>query len=186
MRHERLLCADKAVLLVVDVQDSFAGHISDFDRVVERSRVMVEAAKLLEVPIIVTEQYPQGLGRTVAKLRRALGDCTCHAKVTFSCCQDEATAEALRALQRRQVLLVGIEAHVCIAQTAHDLLALDFQPYVAVDAVSSRRPSDAQVALQRLGEAGVIRTTTEAAIMEMTVSSKTPAFKGISQIIKVL
>ena len=186
MRHKKLLSAGTTVLLVVDIQDAFVGHIHEMDRVVGRSGVMIEAAKLLSLPIIITEQYPKGLGRTVADLRAMLSDCPHYEKVTFSCCQTQSITDALLAADRSQVLLVGIETHVCIAQTACDLLAMNLQVHVAADAVSSQRRSDHEIALRRLEGLGVLLTTTEAAIMEMTVSSKHPAFKGISALIKGL
>ncbi|MBN2377664.1 MAG: hydrolase [Sedimentisphaerales bacterium] len=184
MRHENLLSLENCVLLVVDIQEAFAPHIFEMDRVVQRSGIMIEAAQLLQIPIIVTEQYPRGLKRTVEPLREILGDCQYHEKLTFSCCQDPAICQALQSVNRTQVLLVGIEAHVCISQTAHDLLTMGLQPFIAADAVSSREKSDFEIALQRASQAGVILTTTEAAIMEMTFSSEHPAFRQLSKLIK--
>jgi isochorismate hydrolase len=184
MRHEKLLAADKCVLLVVDIQEAFVGHISDLDRVIERSKIMIQAAKLLAVPMVVTEQYPKGLGRTLEPIREVLGDCHYYDKVTFSCCQDDTIKEALENIGRCQALIVGIETQVCIMQTAYDILAMNLKPYIAVDAVGSRHESDRQVALQRLHDDGAVLTTTETAIFEMTGSSKHPAFKEISKLVK--
>jgi len=184
MRHPKLLAAENCVLLVVDIQEAFAPHIFEMDRVIERSRIMIEAAKLLQVPIVVTEQYPKGLGRTVAPLQEVLGQCKYYEKVTFSCFQDETIKAALVAGGRRQVLMVGIECHVCIAQTAYDAMEIGIWPYLAVDAISSRRESDARTALERLGNDQVILTTVEAAILEMTQSSRHGEFRAISQLIK--
>ena len=184
MRHNKLLSAERCTLLVVDIQDAFKGHIPDMERVVERSRVMIEAAGLLEIPIVVTEQYPKGLGQTVEPLRKILGECEYYDKVTFSCLQDERIKEAITGYKREQLMLVGIETHVCVAQTAYDALAMGLQPYLAVDAISSRRVGDNDVALERLRSEGCILTTTEAAIMEMTVSSRHPKFREISKLIK--
>ena len=184
MRHENLLTVEKSVLLVVDIQEAFEGHISELERVIERSKLMIHAAKLLEAPIVVTEQYPQGLGRTLGPIQEALGDCHYYDKFTFSCCRDDSIQKALQNTNRPQVLIVGIETHVCIMQTAYDLLAMQMQPYIVVDAVGSRRESDRQVSLQRLQQDGVVLTTTEAAIFEMTGSAKHPAFKKISKLVK--
>lgn len=185
MRSEQMLSASDCVLLVVDVQEAFIEPIHEIERVIERSRVMIEAARLLGLPIVVTEQYPKGLGRTVEVLRTALGqEQRYFEKQTFSCCGVEAVRQALLETGRSQVLLVGIETHVCVAQTALDVQALGLRPYVAVDAASSRRQLDADVALRRLARAGVVLTTTEAAIMEMTVWSRHEAFKGISRLIR--
>ena len=184
MRSDDLLSADQACLLVVDVQEAFEGHIYEMGRVIERTKVLIEAAKLLEVPIIVTEQYPKGLGRTVKQLQEVLDQTNYYDKVTFSCCQDEAIKDAVTVVGRRQALLAGIETHVCITQTAYDLQAMNIAPYIAVDAVSCRRPLDGKIAMERMRNDGVAMTTSEAAIMEMTVTSKNPAFKGISKLIK--
>ena len=178
------LSADDSVLLVVDIQDAFREHILEIERVIDKSRVMIEAAKLLELPIIVTEQYPKGLGHTVEELREVLGDCTYYDKVTFSCCQDEKIAQAVKATQRQQIIMVGIETHVCVAQTTYDLLAMDLQIFLAVDAISSRCKIDRETALQQLRELGVVMTTTEAAIFEMMHSSKHPKFREISKLVK--
>jgi nicotinamidase-related amidase len=184
MRHEKLLNVDDCLLMVVDLQEAFAPHIQNFPDVVERSRIMIEAARLLNLPIIATEQYPKGLGRTVEPIRQALGDCRYYDKLTFSCLQDPAVIEAVLPLKRRQVILIGIETHVCIAQTALDLLSNDRLPYVAADAVSSRRPPDHQTAMTRMRDAGAIITTSEAAIMEWLVSSKHEKFRTISKLVK--
>ena len=185
MRHTQLLSSDNALLLIIDIQEKFLPHIHAMERVIERTNVLLEAAKLLQVPVIVSQQYPQGLGHTVAPIRKKLDPASAiYDKTAFSCCQDDSLQQALQASSRPQVILAGIEAHVCVAQTALDLLAGGQQPYIAVDAVSSRKPTDADVALKRLFKAGVISTTTEAAIMEMTVNSKHPAFKELSRLIK--
>lgn len=184
MGSDGLLSAEECVLLVVDVQEAFVGHVAEMERVIERSEVMIRAARLLGLPIVVSEQYPDGLGATVKQIAEALGDCRRYAKTSFSCWGDPAVKEAIQATGRKEVLLVGIETHVCIAQTALGLAADGFRAAVAVDAVSSRRESDAKVALERMARAGVVLTTTEAAIMEMTVSSKHPAFREISKLIK--
>jgi len=170
--------------MVVDIQDAFVSHIHEMDRVIERSRVMIKAAQLLQIPLVVTEQYPSGLGRTVEALRVILDTQEYYDKNTFSCFQDETIKREILRLGRRQLLLIGIEAHICLAQTAYDAMALGLRPYLAVDAISSRRPGDAELAFRQLRQAGAILTSTEAAIMEMTQSSKHPAFRDISQLVK--
>ena len=184
MRSEKLLSQEKALLLVVDIQDAFMDHISKIEAVIERSCIMIEAAQLLELPIIATEQYPQGLGRTTEKVQKILGNIKYHDKTTFSCMQDPTILAALADTGRQQVIIIGIESHVCISQTAHDLLAQGFQPYVMADAVASRRKIDHKTALPRMRHAGVIVSTTEAAIFELMVSSKNKVFRDISKLVK--
>ncbi len=184
MRHEHLLDSKKALLMVIDIQDAFTPYIYEMDRVVERTRIMIEAAKLLELPVLVTEQYPRALGSTVETLRATLGDICYFDKLTFSCCQDETIRSALIDSGRSQVILTGIESHICVQQTACDLIKMGMTPFLAADAVSSRRPFDADISRQRMQQTGVFVTTTEAALMEMLISSKHPAFKAISKLIK--
>jgi nicotinamidase-related amidase len=184
MRHHHLLDSSDSLLLVVDLQEAFAPHVQNFTAVVERCCTVIQAAKVLNLPVVVTEQYPKGLGRTVEPVRNALGDCRYYDKLTFSGCQDPAVLDAVLKPQRRQIILIGIETHVCIAQTAFDVLAVGRQPYILADAVGSRHAIDHQTALARLQSAGAVITTAEAAIMEMTFSSRHEHFKAISKLIK--
>ncbi len=181
---KNMLSPDDSLLLVVDIQDAFTEHIHEMDRVIRRSALMIQAAGLLELPVVITEQYPKGLGRTVEAIQAVVGPLTCYDKVSFCCLQNDAIRDAILNASRSQILMVGIETHVCIAQTAFNALATGLQPFVAADAVGSRRPFDHDIALDRMRQAGVKVTTTEAAIMEMTVSSKHPAFKDLSRLIK--
>ena len=184
MPHKNLLSVQNSILMVVDIQTALQNHIADMNRVLDRTAVMIQAANLLSVPIIVTEQYPKGLGRTAEPLRNLLGDCEYHDKVAFSCLQDQNISDRLRQTSREQILLVGIETHVCILQTAYDALDLGLQPYLVVDALGSRRDIDKQTAIDRLRDAGAIVTTTESAILEMATSSKHSAFRQISKLLK--
>ena len=185
MRHPQLLSAENTALLVIDIQDAFVKHIHQMDSVIDRSRILIEAATLLELPIIVSQQYPKGLGQTVETLRQVLPDSAITLdKVTFSCCQDQPLTQAIEKTARQQILICGIETHVCILQTAFDLLALDKQPYLATDAISSRNPTDREIALDRMSQTAIIPTTTETAIMEMTLTSKNKAFKDLSRLIR--
>ncbi len=184
MRNEKLLMPEKCLLLVVDVQEAFKVHIPGWEQMVGRIRLMIEAAGLLEVPVVVTEQYPKGLGRTAEPLREVLGTCPVYEKVTFSALDTDAIPQTMAAFHRQQLLLAGIETHVCIAQTALDALASGWQTYVVADATGSRHAIDAETALARLRQAGVILTTVEASILEMTRTSSHPQFRQLSKLIK--
>jgi len=182
---DTLLQTDNALLLVIDIQDAFVPHIHEMDRVIHRSAQLIQGARLLDLPIIVTEQYPKGLGRTVPGVKETLNDSIAiYEKIHFNCFLDPAIKQALQETHRRQILIAGIESHICVAQTALSLRQADFEVFVAADAVSSRRPDDRTIALERLRYAGVIITSVEAALMEMTISSKHPQFKEISKLIK--
>ena len=172
-----------AVLLVVDVQDRLLPVIHDNTVVVEACRRMVEAAKVMELPIVVTEQYPEGIGRTCQTLLQCLGETPLYTKVRFSACV-EPVVEKLAELARPNVIVVGIEAHICVLQTTLDLLRMGYTPYLCADAIGSRRPHDRDTAIARLREAGAIITTTESVTLETLGQASTESFKRILKIIK--
>ena len=174
---------DSTALMVIDVQDNLLPAIHEAERCVETSRRMIDAAKILDLPIVVTEQYPAGLGRTSPTLQASLGDHVPIEKIRFSACV-ETVLNRLRELARPNVLVVGTEAHVCVQQTVLDLLRLGYTTNVCVDAVSSRRPMDRDTALQRMAQAGAILTTTESAIFELLGQAGTDTFKEILTIVK--
>jgi nicotinamidase-related amidase len=174
---------DNALLLVVDVQDRLLPAIHDNAAVVEACRRMIEAAKLLEVPMVVTEQYPEGIGRTCQTLLQCLGDAPLYTKVRFSACI-EPVVEKLTALARPNVIVIGIEAHVCVTQTTLDLLRLGYMPYLCADAVGSRRPYDRDIAIERLRQAGAIVSTTESVTFELMGLAGTDTFKRVLKIVK--
>jgi nicotinamidase-related amidase len=180
-RSPELMNSDDTVLLVVDIQERLLPSIDGRDRLVWNVRRLSEAAKELGLTIAATEQYPEKLGSTVEPLASLLPKRI--AKLAFSCagCTD-LTADWEPAQHR--VLLCGIETHVCVAQTAFDLLAENYRVYVAVDAVGSRHPLDHETALRRMETSGVTLTTTEAALFEWCRVAGTPAFKKISSLVK--
>lgn len=178
-----LLRPDATVLLVVDVQDRLLPAIHEADQVVEAARRMVNAARVFELPILLTEQYPAGLGRTCQVLRDSLAGISPIEKTRFSGCV-QAVTDSLRDLSRPAVIVVGIEAHVCVQQTVLDLLALGYKPYVCADAVGSRRPLDRDIALARMRQAGAVITTTESLTFELTAEAGTDTFRRILKIVK--
>lgn len=178
------ITTDNAQLIVIDVQERLTPHIADYENVITRIARLIAGMQALAIPIAVNEQYKKGLGETVAALQTPLADAPHFEKVTFSACDDDATLAHLQAQQRRQVILCGIETHVCVMQTALDLLAAGFQPVIVCDAVGSRFVDDHQRALGRLQQAGVILTTSESLLFELCRSSKNPAFKSISALVK--
>ena len=147
---------------------------------------IVHLAGVLEVPVLLSEQYPQGLGGSVPAVMEAAAAVEAERaeKMTFSFCADETCRKKLSGVMRPQVLLVGIEAHVCVYQTALDLLEMQMTPVVLADAVGSRRLSDYQIALDGLRAAGVVVTTTESAIFQLLHESGTPMFKRILPLVK--
>jgi nicotinamidase-related amidase len=169
-------------LLVIDVQERLLAAIPDGRRLVWNIRRLIDAAKTLALPAAATEQYPRGLGPTSPDLAERLHPI--HSKLKFSCGGCPEIFDDFRSRGARKILLVGIEAHVCVQQTAMDLLSDGWDVYVAVDAVGSRFDIDYRTALRRMDSAGVTLTTVEAAIFEWCRVAGTPEFKEISRIAK--
>jgi len=183
-RHPNVLSPDEAFLVVVDVQERFRSLQEGFDRMVAGSVRLVQASGILGLPVLVTEQYPKGLGHTVKELTEVLGGTSAFTKTCFSSCGSEEFSRRLRELGRRQALVCGIETHVCVSQTVHDLLQSGFTVQVAVDAVESRNPLDREVALRRMERSGAILTTSEAAAFELLGDAKNPKFKEVQALFK--
>lgn len=178
------LARSQAQLLVVDIQQKLLPLIHDHDGVIRASETMIRAAQLLEIPLTLTEQYPHGLGPTHPRILAAIGTPPPLQKMTFSVCGDADCLARLNQIERSQVLLIGIETHVCVLQTALDLLRFGMQPVLLADATSSRRESDRDIALMRMRAAGVTVTTIESAIFELTHAAGTDLFKKILALVK--
>ena len=179
---KKLLEREQAVLLVIDVQERINAVMADQSHL-PRIEVLVEACQGLDVPVVGSEQYPQGLGPTVPGLADALGG-EFAGKLTFSCFRDRDLRTTLEVSERKQFVLVGIETHVCVLQTALDLLAAGNQVFVPHDAVNSRRPADKEWALHRMAAAGATITSTESALFEMLERCDTADFKTVAKLIK--
>lgn len=182
-RSPLLLSAAASRLLIVDMQEKLLPVIPEREEILKQCLKLVSAAEILRVPVSCTEQYPAGLGGTVADLASRLPDRP--AKLRFSCaeCLDWA-ATAQNSAGRPQVVLAGIEAHVCVLQTALDLQAAGFQVAVAADAIGSRKDRDREIAFRRLSDAGVTLVTTEMVLFEWCEVAGTPEFKQISRLVR--
>ena len=183
-RHSNILERDQAVLLIIDVQESFRKYIPEFGNLTRNISILVEASKILQLPVVVTEQYPQGLGHTVAEINACLGDHQVFDKQCFSCCGAESFMDSLSALGRRQIIVSGIEAHVCVNQTVHDLLAAGYQPHLITDAISARSSKNKEVAITKMCTSGAIPSVVEMALFEMLVNSGTETFKAVQRLVK--
>ena len=172
-----MLRRDDTTLIVVDVQEAFRKAVPDFDATAAKARTLVEGARVLGLPVIVTEQYSKGLGHTVDEV--GLEGETVLEKSVFAASQAEGFE-----LGTRQALVCGIEAHVCVHQTVEDLRARGIEVHVAADAVASRDPANKVVALQRAERAGAVPTTTEMALLELCGRAGTDEFKAVQRLIK--
>lgn len=185
MQHPNSLELTRTALVIVDLQEAFRTKIRDFEEITERVRILVEAAKLLGVLIIVTEQYPKGLGHTATVISEALpqGQSVIE-KTTFSSCGATAFYEQLNRKQIGQVLVCGIEAHICVNQTVHDLLANGYQVHLIVDCISSRNKTDRKAGFAKMQASGAISSSVELALFELMRDAKHEQFKAIQRLIK--
>ena len=182
VRSPELMNRDDTGLLVVDVQAKLLPLIAGHERLVWNIRRLIDGAKILGVAVAATEQYPQGLGPTAPELAERLG--AIPAKTAFSCGECGQIFTEWRDRGIWKVLVCGIETHVCVSQTVHDLLGEGFRVYVAADAVAARGSLDHDIALRRMDSAGATLTTTEAALFEWCGRAGTPEFKQISQLVR--
>ncbi|MCC6848403.1 MAG: hydrolase [Deltaproteobacteria bacterium] len=184
-RHPRLLARDAAALVVIDVQEGYRSVLYEYERVATAVTRLVRGAVVLGVPIVVTEQYPKGVGSTVAEIARHFPEGTrVIEKMSMSCCGAEAFVSALARLGRRQVFIAGIETHACVNQTAHDLLAQGYQVHVARDATSARRREDYEIGWQKMVQAGMVPATVESGLLELVRTAEASEFKAIQRVIK--
>jgi len=178
------LRAESSILVVVDIQDKLLVKIPTATALVRNAGFLLDVAVLLGVPARATEQYPKGLGPTTADIKRRLPDTEpLPAKTTFSCCGAGTFLEELEMLHRPNVVLVGMETHVCVAQTALDLLAAGLHVYLPVDALAARNAIDHDTAIRRLEQAGAVPTTVEAVAFEWTADAAHPQFKAVSALV---
>jgi nicotinamidase-related amidase len=182
MSHPVKMSAADTGLLVIDVQEKLIPKIHAADFVVRNTAFLIDAARLLAMPVQATEQYPKGLGTTIAELAKRLPERA--DKVQFSCCAVPSVVEQFHRAARPKVVLAGIETHVCVQQTALDMLAQGFHVFIPVDAVGSRYAIDHDTALRRMEKAGAVLTTAETCVFEWVGASSHPQFKAISRLVQ--
>jgi len=172
------------LLLVIDIQGKLATSVYQSDSVVKNVSKLIRACKLLGVPVICTEQYPKGLGGTVDELKELIGDEPPYEKLSFSCCGNNDFMKRLRSLGRNDILVVGMETHVCVYQTCVELLEFGYNVHLVTDAVSSRSEQNRALGIHCIERAGAAPTSTEMAIFELLRVAEGDTFKAISKIIK--
>jgi nicotinamidase-related amidase len=172
---------ERAVLVVIDVQEAFRKALPSFDEVAGASATLVQGASAIGIPVLVTEQYPSGLGATVGEVAEHLPDGTVALpKVRFSA----AEAEGFELGERDQALVCGIEAHVCVNQTVLDLIDEDVEVHVAADAVGSRTEANRELGLAKMERSGAVLTSVEMALFELLGGSDAEAFKKVQALVK--
>lgn len=179
-----LIRRDDALLVLIDLQSRLADVMSRRDAVVAAAVLLARCARVLGIPVLVTRQYPRGLGDTVPELLDAVSDAAVVDKVHFACPAEEAFREELQRSGKREVVLAGMETHICVLQTALALLEAGYEVHVVADATCSRRDADRDVALDRLRAAGVTVTVAESVIYEALGQAGTAEFRAVLEVVK--
>lgn len=180
-----ILNKDDSVLVIVDIQERLAAVMEERDRVIANTLHLIEASRLLKIPVIVTEQYPKGLGPTVKEIRERLKDFYKPLeKITFSCCRDDNFINSLNQIGRKKVILSGMETHVCVLQTCIDLLGYGYNVHIVKDAVCSRSEDNFFTGIDFMRSAGAVITCTETVLFQLLERAGTEEFKVISKRIK--
>ncbi len=185
MHHAHTLAAPHTALVIIDMQESFRSAISDFAQTATRIALVAHAAQLLNVPIIVTEQYPQGLGHTADEIRSVLSSgVEPIEKTAFSACGAEEFGAQLAHFGTQQVLICGIESHICVNQTTHDLLAQGLQVHLLTDCITARAAHNKHAGIEKMRASGALPSATELALFELMRDARHEQFKAIQKLIK--
>jgi len=179
-----LVSRDDILAIVVDIQERLFPHIAENEQLATNSVKLLKGLKALDIEILVAQQYTKGIGDTIEPIREVLGEFNHMEKTTFSCCSDISALKNIKSKNKKFAILLGIETHICVAQSALELLENGITPILVADCTSSRKLYDKEIALDRLREAGVIVTTYEAILFELCKNAKDGAFKEISKIVK--
>lgn len=185
MRHENMLDAAQAALVIIDMQEAFRPAIPDFTLTARRIALVAQAAQLLNLPLIVTEQYPRGLGHTADEIKAVLPESLqVIEKTAFSSCGARAFNASLESAGAKHVLVCGIEAHICVNQTVHDLLALGLKVHLLTDCITAREAGNKEIALTKMQHSGALPSSVEMALFELMRDAQHEQFKAIQKLIK--
>ncbi len=184
MANSPFLSVNNTALLIVDVQEKLWRVTYEKEKLLDNLCRLIKGMQVLNVPVLMTEQYPQGLGPTVPEIIALLPGAKPLAKTSFSCCGDTNFLKELKAIDRRQILITGIESHVCVYQTAIDLLNSGYEVQAVTEGISSRTPVNRQLGLHRIEQAGGKLTGVEMVLFELLKTAGSEQFKAISRIVK--
>lgn len=174
---------EDVVIFIIDIQERLAPVIRDKDKIINNNQILLEAAKEIEIPVIATEQYPKGLGSTVDQLREYLPAENIFAKNSFTAYIDQ-VEEKLKSLDRKKIIVTGMEGHICVYQTSRDLIEEGYKVHIVEDGVGSRTKNNLNNGLEQMREMGAVINNTESVIFDLLKVAGTPEFKKISQLIK--
>lgn len=179
----RILIEDTAAVCV-DIQEKFINIIYKFDKILRNIQILIDGLNILDVPIFVTEQYPKGLGYTIPEIKEHLEEYKPIEKLAFSCCGSDEFCDVLKKNGKKQVIVFGIETHVCVLQTVLDLIEMGYHAVLIEDCVSSRKKSDRKTAINRIRQEGAMITSYESILFELSSVAGTEKFKQISKMVK--
>lgn len=178
------LLKDQSLGLMIDVQERLFPHMAEKENLLKMTEILLRGLQILEVPVVVTQQYTKGLGSTIPELATIFEIFAPLEKRSFSCCDAPDVFKALKQYQRPNIIVFGIETHVCILQTTIDLIKASFTPVIVTDCTASRKPYEKEIALQRMISEGAVLTTAESLLFELIRTSESDVFKKISALIK--
>lgn len=179
-----MFTAENAALIIIDIQKKLFRVMYEKEALSSNIQRLIKGIQIMDIPIIVTEQNPDGLGPTIPEISNILPGLQPIPKFNFSCCGEEGFQRKLEELHRKQVLITGIETHICVYQTALDLLSSGYEVQIVADCVSSRTPKNRDLALHRMSMEGALLTSTEMILFELLKTAKEERFKAISEIVK--
>jgi nicotinamidase-related amidase len=185
LKHPNVLSKEGAVLVIFEMQERLVPAVHEFKSVIKNIQNVARSAKILKIPIILTEQYPKGLGPTINEVKEALGDEVVPIeKLSFSAFGSDEFKSKLKELDAKTLILCGLECHICINQTAHDALQEGYGVHVLLDATSSRTKQNYKAGLRKIRKSGAVVTTTEMALYELMEVAKTEEFDEVLKVLK--
>lgn len=175
---------NNAIFVLIDIQEKFIPHIYQIDRIIKNANILLEGSRILDIPTMITEQYPQGLGETAKEIN--LGDLrkTVITKTAFDCFGDKGFVEGFWCYERSDIIIYGIESHVCVFQTALSALSEKFNVFAVKDAISSRTKENWEIGIERMRQSGVFIVSTEMILFQLMKTKEANGFKDISKLVK--
>lgn len=180
-----LLNIENSLVLIIDIQEKLLKAQFEKERVIKNASILAQVANILEIPVVVTEQYPQGLGSTIEQIKEGLSQNTIFfEKNSFNCCLESGFNDLIQNFKKSQILVCGMESHICVHQTVYDLISLGYNVHLIQDAITSRKEYEYKSGLNRMINYGAVPSSLEMAAFELIKCSKHPQFKTIQNLIK--
>lgn len=170
--------------IIIDMQERLVPHMNKVEELQKNMEILIKGLKELEIPLVVSEQYRKGLGPTVENIHEVLGDYECLEKTSFSCCDESCFEDKFKAMNKKWIIVAGVESHICVQQTVIDMIERGYVPVVIEDCVASRKGNDKRIAIERMRSEGAIISTCESILFELCRYAGNTTFKAISNLVK--